>query len=448
DCAGNQTVHTQIITVQDTTKPTFNGTLPADVTVECDNIPEPATLTASDNCDNNVSVVFSETFSGKEDQCAANYTITRTWTVTDCAGNQTVHTQIITVQDTTKPTFNGTLPADVTVECDNIPEPATLTASDNCDNNVSVVFSETFSGKEDQCAANYTITRTWTVTDCAGNQTVHTQIIIVQDTTAPLPNVEIPSVLDVNCDQVPAVPNIEFKDNCSTEVTVNFTEKQSDQTQYGYIITRNWVVADQCGNQAEYNQVINVTIDQPFSYVLGSVCNGDDPIDLFSFLNLTEEEKETATWVDVNNTGGLTNNMLNPAGIPVGFYLYRCTITSGSCPRVIEVYMTIDDDCIVLPCTINELKISKVVTPGGDGYNDTFSITGLETCGFTYDVKIFNRWGALLYQNANYQNDWNGVADQAISSNNLPAGTYYYVVNIVNSGFDTFNGYFYLGTKN
>jgi gliding motility-associated-like protein len=110
--------------------------------------------------------------------------------------------------------------------------------------------------------------------------------------------------------------------------------------------------------------------------------------------------------------------------------------------------MTIDDDCIVLPCTINDMKISKVVTPGDDGHNDFFRITGLETCGFTYDVKIFNRWGALLYENPNYQNNWSGIADQAISSSNLPAGTYYYIVNIVNSGFDIFNGYFYLGTKN
>ena len=40
--------------------------------------------------------------------------------VIDCAGNETTHTQIITVEDTAAPTFNEALPADATVSCDNV----------------------------------------------------------------------------------------------------------------------------------------------------------------------------------------------------------------------------------------------------------------------------------------------------------------------------------------
>jgi gliding motility-associated-like protein len=448
DCAGNNTQHTQIVTVQDTTAPTFNTEgLPGDITVQCDSVPAPVVLTASDNCDNSVQVVYTESFDGQQDNCGANYVITRNWSVTDCAGNNTQHTQIVTVQDTTAPVFNiEGLPGDITVQCDSVPTPVVITASDNCDNTVQVIFNEERRNNEGSCLANYTLIRTWTATDCAGNSVSHIQTINVQDTIAPIPNVEIPPVLNVNCSEIPPVPEIIFTDNCSTNVTVVYTEATTDQTEYGYVIIRHWVVTDQCGNRAEFNQVINVTIDLPFSYVTGSVCNGDAPVDLFSFL--PQGTETTGVWVDVNNTGGLSGSILNPAGIPAGFYVYRYTISDGPCPRIIEVYMTIDDDCIVLPCTINDMKISKVVTPGDDGHNDFFRITGLETCGFTYDVKIFNRWGALLYENPNYQNNWSGIADQAISSSNLPAGTYYYIVNIVNSGFDIFNGYFYLGTKN
>ena len=446
DVCGNLSSYTQIITVQDTTAPTFNGQVPGPITVQCDNIPAPAVLTASDNCDNSVSVVYSESFDGQQDGCGANYTITRNWSVTDCAGNNTQHVQIVTVQDTTAPTFNGQVPGPITVQCDSVPVPAVLTASDNCDNNVQITFNEERHNNEGGCLANYSLIRTWVATDCAGNSVSHSQTITVQDTIAPIPNVEIPSVLNVNCGEIPPVPEIIFNDNCSTNVTVVYTEATTDQTEYSYVIIRHWVATDQCGNSAEFNQVINVTIDQPFSYVTGSVCNGDAPVDLYSFL--PQGTETTGVWVDVNNTGGLSGSILNPAGIPAGFYVYRYTISDGPCPRIIEVYMTIDDDCVVLPCSINDMKISKVVTPGDDGHNDTFKITGLETCGFTYNVKIFNRWGALLYEDPNYQNDWSGIADQAISSSNLPAGTYYYVVNIVNSGFDIFNGYFYLGTKN
>ena len=48
----------------------------------------------------------------------------------------TNNTQIVNVIDTTKPVFNGNLPADVTVQCDAVPTPVVLTASDTCDNNV------------------------------------------------------------------------------------------------------------------------------------------------------------------------------------------------------------------------------------------------------------------------------------------------------------------------
>jgi hypothetical protein len=44
--------------------------------------------------------------------CANNYTLTRTWTATDESGNETVYTQIVTVQDTTKPVFVEDLPQD------------------------------------------------------------------------------------------------------------------------------------------------------------------------------------------------------------------------------------------------------------------------------------------------------------------------------------------------
>ncbi|MGV3505047.1 MAG: gliding motility-associated C-terminal domain-containing protein [Adhaeribacter sp.] len=59
--------------------------------------------------------------------------------------------------------------------------------------------------------------------------------------------------------------------------------------------------------------------------------------------------------------------------------------------------------------------IPNVFTPNGDGLNETFvpRVTCLST-----DLKIFNRWGKLVFEQKNYQNDWAGhqVAD----------GIYYY----------------------
>ena len=76
--------------------------LPANATVECDEVPEAPVLTATDNCDQDVRVEFSEV--RENGDCDANYTLRRTWTATDNCGNTNAETQIITVRDTKKPT--------------------------------------------------------------------------------------------------------------------------------------------------------------------------------------------------------------------------------------------------------------------------------------------------------------------------------------------------------
>ena len=86
--------------------------------------------------------VSSETTAGN---AAGNYTIVRTFTATDDAGNNST-AQTITVQDTTAPEFTF-VPADYTVECsDEMPMDDT-SASDNC----SEVTIAVTSGHSRQC---------------------------------------------------------------------------------------------------------------------------------------------------------------------------------------------------------------------------------------------------------------------------------------------------------
>ena len=96
------------------------GLLNAGQTIIIGTTPGPVTVSAVD--------VFTA------GSCANERTITRTWSVMDASGKTGTCTQIITVEDNTAPTFNVALPANVTVSCDAIPSPATLTAEDNCGN--------------------------------------------------------------------------------------------------------------------------------------------------------------------------------------------------------------------------------------------------------------------------------------------------------------------------
>jgi large repetitive protein len=272
-CAGNYTItrtwtatddcnntisHTQIITVEDTTAPVWAQAMPTNVTVQCNAIPAvPAGITATDNCDNDVTVAFNETTT--PGSCAGNYTITRTWTATDDCNNTISHTQIITVEDTTAPVWAQAMPTNVTVQCNAIPTvPAGITATDNCDNDVTVAFNETTT--PGSCAGNYTITRTWTATDDCNNTVSHTQIITVEDTTAPVWAQAMPANVTVQCNAIPAVPAvITATDNCDTDVTIAFNETTTPGSCAGnYTITRTWTATDDCNNTISHTQIVTV----------------------------------------------------------------------------------------------------------------------------------------------------------------------------------------------
>jgi gliding motility-associated-like protein len=65
-----------------------------------------------------------------------------------------------------------------------------------------------------------------------------------------------------------------------------------------------------------------------------------------------------------------------------------------------------------------EIEIPNIITPNGDGINDLFYITNVEFYPNS-EIKIYNRWGKLIYENNNYQGDWD--------ASNVSDGTYYYI---------------------
>ena len=174
DC-GNSTQATQTITVEDTTAPELS--IPADYTAECSDEHPLEDATAFDNCGEVIIELAVDTVAG---DCAQAYTVTRTFTATDDAGNSTSATQTITVEDTTAPEFTS-VPSDYTVECSDEMPMDDATASDNCSDVSITVESETIAG---DCSGNYTIVRTFTATDDCGNSTQATQTITVEDTSS------------------------------------------------------------------------------------------------------------------------------------------------------------------------------------------------------------------------------------------------------------------------
>ena len=256
DNNGNFAQCVQTITVEDNTAPILYG-CPSNVTVECDNIPNPANVTATDNCDQNPTVTFNET-SNLTGCGGYTGTITRTWTATDACGNQSQCTQVLTVVDTSDPVIS--CPGDVTISCDESTAPANTgaaTASDNCDINPIITYSdsETFGS----CDQEKTITRTWTATDVCGNSDVCVQTITVEDNAAPV-LVGCPADVTVECDNIPSAASVTATDNCDPSLTVTFNETSDLSGCGGYTgtITRTWTATDDCGNESSCTQTITV----------------------------------------------------------------------------------------------------------------------------------------------------------------------------------------------
>lgn len=110
-----------------------------------------------------------------------------------------------------------------------------------------------------------------------------------------------------------------------------------------------------------------------------------------------------------------------------GFYRY--TWSTGQSGRSISVqspgeYSVLAEDLCgvqesapvsILLEPINDLFIPNTFTPNGDGKNETFV---LDDRLAEVHLKVFDRWGKLVYENQKYMNRWDG--------DELTTGTYYY----------------------
>ncbi len=260
----------------DITKPIF--TAPNDITIFNDpagNINVSPVITGnvvilSDNCTavSNLITTYSDGAAVPiGGGCNLPYTITRTWRVTDAAGNFEVKTQLITVKDNIKPIL--TTPPDLTLSCEQSILPAstgTATATDNSSPTIITFVDNVLSGA---CSGDNTITRTWTATDCSGNAATGIQTIIVTDNTKPVatvPNLSVGCPADI---PIPYATLAQFitaggtaTDNCGALSLILFNEIANGLAgKPGYCptsVTRIYRISDPCGNYTDVVQTISV----------------------------------------------------------------------------------------------------------------------------------------------------------------------------------------------
>jgi hypothetical protein len=103
-------------------------------------------------------------------------------TVADGRGGMSSCTATVTFDDREAPALQG-VPADVVAECDAVPAPAAVTASDGCDALPALALDER--RVDGDCPGRWVLERTWSARDRCGNTSAATQVVTVVDTTPP-----------------------------------------------------------------------------------------------------------------------------------------------------------------------------------------------------------------------------------------------------------------------
>jgi len=83
-----------------------------------------------------------------------------------------------------------------------------------------------------------------------------------------------------------------------------------------------------------------------------------------------------------------------------------------------NIYVTVAE-CL----NIEGLYVYDGFSPNGDFVNDFWKILGLEDLP-DHHIYVYNRWGNLVFETKNYQNDWDGKWD----ATPLAPGTYFYLI--------------------
>lgn len=171
--------------------------------------------------------------------------------------------------------------------------------------------------------------------------------------------------------------------------------------------------------------VIEICPDEP--HTLQAVTDAEDPTYQW-FLNGDEIVGETNQTIEISIESGTMNTET-----------YSVIISSDGCEASNEI------DIRLYP--VGNCVISQGLTPNGDGFNDNLDLTFLNDRTGILKLQVFNRYGTKVFEKDNYTDQWYG---QTNDGNDLPTGTYYYVIDLVGDdpvyGRQT-TGWIYLNQK-
>jgi gliding motility-associated-like protein len=158
--------------------------------------------------------------------------------------------------------------------------------------------------------------------------------------------------------------------------------------------------------------------------------DGISNIDLVSAASKLESKKTDSLILKVLlESPTISGNLLNVASLAGSTQYGKVSVLSN------DPILNTTDTAKRLPTAFIIPKVEVVIaggfSPNQDGMNDKWII--IRPFGTTIHVKVFNRWGNLVYENENYINDWDGRGQGDLLGKYLPEGTYFYMVEAIDA---------------
>ena len=113
-------------------------------------------------------------------------------------------------------------------------------------------------------------------------------------------------------------------------------------------------------------------------------------------------------------------------------------IENGLCFSIAPLTLTVEN----CPPTVYNF-----ISANEDGSNDFFFVDGLRDIYLNFEIKIFNRWGYLIWRGNQNTADWRGEVTEEIkwNGNIAPDGTYFYVLHLNDPNYSQpYQGFLYI----
>ncbi len=182
--------------------------------------------------------------------------------------------------------------------------------------------------------------------------------------------------------------------------------------------TYSVLVSNACGSDAA---MITVAMGEDIVAAFDvDVSTGMAPLGML-FLNLSVPDDADFAW-DMGD--GFTTIEPSPYHVftDPGEYTVTLVAQANGCSDTASMVIVVDGpDPVPVDTTESWVSVPDVFTPNSDGFNDVLTLQGEGL--ITVDMKLYNRWGQLVYQILYPLQSWDG---RSFAGEPLSEGTYFY----------------------